>query len=80
MHKSKKTADYDVIHEEGGNRYRFFCDISGALLCTTEPFSADTTEAELMLAWKSMGVEHFNLCHKCGKWVMDAGRLADIIL
>ena len=68
----RKTASYKIIKDAGGNRYMFFCDLSGALVCTTKPYKADTPEAELLLAWKKEGKQHFNICHKCGKLVLDA--------
>ena len=73
-----KTAAYKMIPAVGGNRYRFYCMLSGALACTTEPIHADTEEEELQLAWRSVGKQHFNLCHKCGKWVIDAAYNADV--
>lgn len=70
--RDSKTATYRVIQDSGGNRYRFFCDISGALGCTTDVYAADTPEQALMLAWESEGKAHFNRCGRCGKWVIDA--------
>ena len=68
----RNTAAYKIISDTGGNRYRFYCDLSGALACTTKPVAADTPEEALKLAWDSEGRQHFNRCHKCGKWVIDA--------
>ena len=76
--RAKKTAAYRIITDAGGNRYRFFCDLSGAAMCTTQPVMAETQEEELMLAWESEGRKHFNLCHNCGKWVSDAMYNADV--
>ncbi len=78
MANRKKTAAYRIITDAGGNRYRFFCDLSGAAMCTTEPVLADTQEEELMLAWESEGRQQFNLCHSCGKWVCEAMYNADV--
>ncbi len=68
----KGTAAYQIVSGDGGNCYRFYCGISGALVCTTQPYTADTIEEELKLAWENEGKRHFNLCHKCGRYVMDA--------
>ena len=68
----RKTATYKVIKDTGGNRYKFFCDVSGALVCTTKPYKADTPEEELQLAWENEGKKHFNTCRKCGKFVIEA--------
>lgn len=65
----KKTAAYEIAPNIDGNRYRFYCDISGALVCTTMPYHAETPEAELMLAWEKEGRQYFN---RCRKWVIDA--------
>ena len=75
----RKSASYKVVADAGGNRYRFYCDLSGALLCTTKPYHADTPEQELLLAWESEGRREFNPCHKCGKWVSDVMYNADVL-
>jgi len=75
----KKTAAYKIITDSGGNRYAFYCDLTGALLCTTKPYHSDTPEKELELAWNTEGKAQFNLCHKCGKWVLDAMYNADAL-
>ena len=74
-----KTAAYKIITDSGTNRYRFFCDLSGALVYTTKPYHEDTPEKELELAWKNEGKAHFNLCHKCGRWVIEAMFNADAL-
>lgn len=70
--RDSKTATYQVINDSGGNRYRFFCDMSGALGCTTGVYAAETPEKERMRAWEKEGKEHFNRCERCGRWVIDA--------
>jgi len=75
---AKKTAAYRIITDAGGNRYRFFCDLSGAVMCTTEPVMAETQEKELMLAWEKEGRQQFNHCHRCGKWVCESMYNADV--
>lgn len=79
MQNEKKTANYSVIPTESGNRYTFLCDISGAVVCTTEAVIAKTPEDELMFAWNNEGKNHFNRCHKCGRWVIDAMYNADVL-
>lgn len=68
----RKTARFRITEGPDGNRYRFYCDVSGALVCTTGPVFMDSREKELEFAWESEGRKCFNLCHKCGKWVSDA--------
>lgn len=70
--EEKKTAAYKITPDTGGNRYRFYCDVSGALVCITSPYHADTPEEELMLAWEKEGRQHFNQCRKCGRFIIDA--------
>jgi len=74
-----KTAVCKRIPCADGNRYRFYCALSGALTCTTEPIRAKTPEEELRIAWETVGRKHFNLCHKCGKWVIDAAYNAEVL-
>ncbi len=67
-----KTASYKILFDAGGNRYCFFCERSGSVVCTTQPVRADTLELELWLAWNNEGKKQFNFCPTCGKWVCDA--------
>ncbi len=75
----KKTAHYKIISDSGGNRYQFFCDLTGALLCTTMAYNEADADAELELAWEKEGKKKFQLCHKCGKWVIDEMYNADAL-
>lgn len=75
----RKNASYKVVADAGGNRYRFYCDLSGALLCTTKPYHAASPEQELELAWENEGKSEFNHCKKCGKWVSDVMYNADVL-
>ena len=68
----KKTATYKITPDTGGNRYRFYCDVSEALVCITSPYHADTPEEELMLAWEKEGRQHFNQCRKCGRFIPES--------
>lgn len=68
----KKTATYKIISDAGGNRYKFFCDLSGGLVCTTvNTYRENPPEQELLLAWEQEGKMQFNICFKCGKFVSD---------
>ena len=77
--EKRLTAHYKIIADADGNRYQFFCDLSGALGCTTKPVRADTPNRELMLAWENEGRAEFNQCHRCGKWVSDIMYNADVL-
>ena len=72
FNKKKKTADYRIIKDGNKNRYEFYCELSHASVCVSEPVNAETAEKELMLAWENGGRSHFNQCHKCGRWVTGA--------
>lgn len=74
-----KTAAYKITHTETGNVYRFFCERSGKLVCTTQPYREKTPEAELEKAWTNDGKHSFNLCRKCGKWVDSVMYNADVL-
>ena len=76
---SNRIAAYKTIPVHSGNRYRFYCELSGALACTTDPIHAETPEEELRIAWETVGIKHFNLCHKCGKWVIDAAYNVEVL-
>ena len=75
----KKTAHYKIISDSGGNRYKFFCDLTEALFCTTVAYNEADPAKELELAWEKEGKKNFQLCHKCGKWVIDAMYNADAL-
>ena len=77
MSIEKTIATYKIVADAGGNCYKFYCDLSGALVCTTKPYKADNPEEELLLAWESEGKEQFNVCHKCGKQVSNAMKIEE---
>ena len=62
---ANKTAAYKMISDLGGNRYKFYCELSNALVCITKPICAETPAEELQIAWEKVGRNCFNLCHKC---------------
>ena len=70
--KKNKTASFKINKTPSGNIYEFFCDLSHALVYSSEPIRADNPEEELMRAWGEGGKEYFNRCQKCGRWVIDA--------
>lgn len=79
MNRKHMTATYRVIADGGGNRYCFYCALSGAVLCTTKPVKAASPEEELFLAWETEGRQHFNRCSKCGRWVSSVMFNADVL-
>ena len=66
-----RIARFKIVPSAEGNRYVFYCDLSGAMVCTTNPIVMKSPEKELQFAWESEGKKCFNLCHSCGKWVSD---------
>ena len=76
----RKTATHKVLADGGGYRFMFYCDLSGAHICTTkEIYYGDTQEEALKSAWQSEGRSHFNQCRKCGKWVSLAMYNVDVL-
>ncbi len=74
------TAKYKTVSDNGGNRYLFFCDVSGAhVLTTKKSYCLETPEKELLEAWQAEGRRLFNRCHKCGKWVIDEVYNAEVL-
>lgn len=71
MNETFQTASYKIIADSGGNRFSFFCDLSGALVCTTSPVRAADRHSALSAAWENEGRQHFNQCARCGRWVAD---------
>lgn len=76
--KERSTARYKIVAHTNGNCYQFFCDLSHALVCTTQAICAATPEQELHIAWHTQGRAAFNHCQKCGKWVSDVMYNADV--
>lgn len=75
----RKTAGFTITACEAGHRYSFYCDASGALACTTKAYRAASPEQELQLAWETEGRQHFNQCHRCGRWVVDVAFNPDVL-
>ena len=74
------VASNKAVPDGDGFRFLFYCDISGAHVCTTkEIYRGQTQEAALSCAWQSEARDHFNQCHKCGRWVMDAVYNAEVL-
>ena len=79
MNKAKMIAPYKIFAHAEGNIYKFYCDLSGALVCTTKLYKANTSEEALLLAWEKEGKQHFNRCHKCGRLVSDPMFNVDVL-
>ena len=69
--KTRITA-YRTVCDEGGIRYKFLCELSEAVVCTTEPYGTDSPEEGALLAWTKEGRSHFNYCKRCSRYVSDA--------
>ena len=77
---AKETATCKVVCETTGDRFLFFCDLTGAHVCTTKKvYRCDTPEQTLEQAWLMEGLNFFNRCHKCGRWVTDAAYNAEVL-
>ena len=72
-------AAYKLLRDKRGIRFRFFCEASGMAMVTTNSYCGDDPEQDLETAWENEGRWHFNLCHRCGRWVCDAMYNADVL-
>ena len=54
-----------VVSYGRDTQHQFFCDLSGAWVCTVK--AADNPR----IAWETEAKKHFNQCHRCGRWVSD---------
>lgn len=68
---SQHIAPYQILQDGGGMRVRFFCEESGAAICTTRTMPLMSAENALERAWRTEGRACFNRCQKCGRWVAD---------
>jgi len=59
------TARCKAVQKGSATLYQFFCDLSGALVCTVK--AADNPEQ----AWQAEAKKHFSQCRRCGRWVSD---------
>ncbi len=79
MTDKSRTAEYQVIPDGDGSRYSFFCGVTGARFCTERAYRADSPGQELLLAWENEGRGHFNLCRRCGRWVVDVAYNPEVL-
>ena len=74
------TAKYKCVTDSGGYRFLFYCDVSDAHVYTTkEIYKGESEEDTLLTAWNGEASKHFNQCHRCGKWVIDAVYNAEVL-
>lgn len=76
---NNKTADFKAAADQAGLRFMFYCQLSGAHVFTTKGIYPGKPEEALLLAWQTEGCKHFNLCRRCGKWVIDAVFNAEVL-
>ena len=74
-----KTANYKIVKDSDGNRYRFFCELSGMAVHTTRAYREVSHESELEKAWTEEGIRFFDKCHRCGRWVCGEMYNADVL-
>lgn len=74
-----RTADYKLVEDDGGYRAMFYCQVSGAHVCTTKEIYPGGLEEALLAAWEAVGSKYFNKCNRCGKWVIDAVFNAEVL-
>ena len=77
---AKETATHKIVSEAQGDRFMFFCDVTGTHVCTTKKvYRSDAPEQALPIAWSEEGMHFFNRCHSCDKWVVDAAYNAEVL-
>ncbi len=64
------TAPCRIDHTAGGDRYTFFCGLSGKAVYTTAPIRERDPQRAAAAA-RGQARPHFNRCSQCGKWVCD---------
>ena len=64
------TANYRIVLRDGEASIHFFCDLSGALVCTVKAAPGQTEPVPD--AWEREGKQHFSQCRRCGRWSCDA--------
>ena len=74
-----RTADYKAVTDRGAHRFMFYCQVSGAHVCTTKEIYPGQPEDALLAAWQAEGYKYFNQCGRCGKWVIDAVFNAEVL-
>ncbi len=74
-----KIAAYKIINDSGGSRYRFFCDLSGARVYTSDLIKEEADDKTLEKVWE-MARSEFNRCEKCGRFVSDTMYNADTFM
>ena len=72
-----RIPKYQIITDSGGKKYRFFCEASGAGVCTIKAVRVKTIEEELKNSWEE-AKKYFNYCPKCGRWISDVMYNADV--
>lgn len=74
-----RTADYKAVADKDGHRFMFYCQVSGAHVCTTKEIYPGEPEDALLSAWQAEGCQQFNQCKRCGRWVIDAVYNAEVL-
>ena len=59
------TKRFEKQKTSDGYVFSFYCDLCGHSVASA-PLGEDLPEK----AWEA-SKQHFNMCHKCGKWVCD---------
>ena len=77
--QKNKTADYKAVADKDGHRFMFYCQVSGAHVCTTKEIYPGGEDQALLNAWEAEGSKGFNRCKRCGKWVIDAVFNAEVL-
>ena len=73
-------AGYKCYRHPEGIGFHFYCQLSGAHVCTTRPIPTEDENEALLLAWETEGKQEFNYCPGCGRWASDMMFNADVLM
>ena len=79
MTQGTKTANYKITTDASGKVVSFYCALSGMYVCRCTVPVALADEAAVLTAWETEGRNHFDKCHKCGRWVSSVMFNADVL-
>ena len=75
----RSMAGYRRYDCPAGSGFRFFCDLSGALVYTSKAMKITDEAQAVRLLWEQEVKQEFNQCSQCGRWVSDMMFNADVL-
>lgn len=69
-HIHEFNAPYIIRPSPNGNRYAFYCQVTGKEVFLTNPIQSKNSPDALRIA-KMEARPYFNRCYRCGRWICD---------